>query len=90
MAYITGLLTEAAHADMATIEVLASAEARWAAMIESESTTTAWVTGCHSWYTANGRNTNNWPMATWKYRRALKDPTLLDYDVRPRTTAVPA
>jgi cation diffusion facilitator CzcD-associated flavoprotein CzcO len=90
MAYITGLLSEAAHADMATIEVLPTAEARWAAMIEAESASTAWVTGCHSWYTANGRNTNNWPMATWKYRRAMKDPTLLDYDVRPTIATVPA
>ena len=88
--YITGLLTEAAHAEMTTVEVLASAEERWQAMIDTESATTAWVTGCHSWYTSNGRNTNNWPMATWKYRQALKDPTLLDYDVRPATRAVPA
>ena len=89
-AYITGLLTEAARADMSTVEVLTSAEARWQAMIDEESATTAWVTGCHSWYTSNGRNTNNWPMATWKYRRALKDPTLLDDVVRPAPQSVPA
>ena len=88
--YITGLLEEAAHAEMASLEVLPSAEARWQAMIDAESASTAWVTGCHSWYTADGRNTNNWPMATWKYRRALKEPTLLDYDVRPAPAVVSA
>ena len=88
--YITGLLSAARHAEMATLEVLASSEERWESMIESESASTAWVTGCNSWYTANGRNTNNWPMPTRKYRQALKDPTLLDYDVRPAPSPVPA
>jgi cation diffusion facilitator CzcD-associated flavoprotein CzcO len=81
--YIAGLLTKADHARVGVLEVRPQAEAAWAAMIAAKSTDTAWVTGCHSWYTANGRNTNNWPDATWRYRRLLADVDLLDYAVEP-------
>ena len=81
--YITRLLEKARHADIAVVEVRASAEAAWEAMIVEKSSTTAWVTGCHSWYTTGGRNTNNWPDATWRYRRLLSDADLLDFQVRP-------
>ena len=81
--YIGGLLDAARHASIATIDVRPVVEDRWAAMIEEKSASTAWVTGCHSWYTSQGRNTNNWPDATWRYRRALRDIDLVDFEVRP-------
>ena len=85
--FITSLLESAERSSMATLEVLASSEATWQAMIDEKSLSTAWVTGCHSWYTQKGRNTNNWPDLTFRYRRALKDPSLLDFDVRPAPEA---
>jgi cation diffusion facilitator CzcD-associated flavoprotein CzcO len=86
-AYIAGLLTAAARADVGSIEVRPVVEASWAAMIEEKSRSTAWVTGCHSWYTSKGRNTNNWPDATWRYRQALKEIDLLDYAATPALMA---
>ncbi len=88
--YITRLLEKARHADIAVVEVRASAEAAWEAMIVEKSSTTAWVTGCHSWYTTGGRNTNNWPDATWRYRRLLSDADLLDFQVRPASVLADA
>ncbi len=86
-AYIAGLLTAAVRADVGSIEVRPVVEASWAAMIEEKSRSTAWVTGCHSWYTSKGRNTNNWPDATWRYRQALKEIDLLDYAATPALMA---
>lgn len=86
--YLTRLLKKAQHADLAILEVRASAEAAWVAMVEEKSAGTAWMTGCHSWYTSQGRNTNNWPDATWRYRRLLSDVDLLDFTVRPAPTLV--
>lgn len=43
--------------------------------------------GCHSWHTAAGRNTNNWPTLTSLYRRRLRHVDLLDFDIEP---AIPA
>ena len=86
-AYIAGLLTAAKRADVGSVEVRPVVEASWASMIAEKSRSTAWVTGCHSWYTSNGRNTNNWPDATWRYRQAIKEIDLLDYEARPAITA---
>jgi len=84
--YIASLLKSANDAHLGSLEVRSGAQKSWDAMIDRYSGPTSWVSGCHSWYTTNGRNTNNWPRATWKYGQLMKDVDLLDYDVRPSTT----
>ena len=51
---------------------------RW---VESASRRTVWQTGCHSWYTTQGRNTNNWPSYPYRYGRQLRRFSLRDYRV---------
>jgi hypothetical protein len=51
---------------------------RW---VQTLSARTVWTSGCHNWYTvAGGRNTNNWPTYTFRYRRALRRFDLRDYE----------
>jgi cation diffusion facilitator CzcD-associated flavoprotein CzcO len=51
---------------------------RW---VEALSSRTVWETGCRSWYTTAGRNTNNWPTYPFRYRRQLRRFDLRDYRV---------
>jgi hypothetical protein len=44
---------------------------------------TVWETGCHSWYTTGGRNTNNWPTYPFRYQRQLRRFDLRDYGLTP-------
>jgi len=81
--YVAGLLKAANEAHLGVVEVRQGAQASWEAMIEKYSGPTSWVSGCSSWYTTDGRNTNNWPRATWRYRKLMNDVDLLDYNVRP-------
>ena len=57
---------------------------------QSGSRTTAWVTGCHSWYTTEGRNTNNWPALTFRYRYRVRRFDLAAYRVMPSQPAATA
>jgi cation diffusion facilitator CzcD-associated flavoprotein CzcO len=58
-----------------------AADAAWTA---EASDRTSYRSGCHSWYTdAAGRNTNNWPTYTFRYRRRLRRVDLGDFDVSP-------
>ncbi|WP_407733358.1 flavin-containing monooxygenase [Pseudomonas citronellolis] len=42
---------------------------------------TVWESGCDSWYkTAAGRNTNNWPGFTFRYRQQTRQPEFADYE----------
>lgn len=54
---------------------------RW---VQEASRRTTYSSGCHSWYTTvAGRNTNNWPDYTFRYRRRLARLDLRDYRLRP-------
>ncbi len=44
---------------------------------------TVWETGCESWYTVEGRNTNNWPAYTWVFRMRTRRLHLTDVDSGP-------
>jgi hypothetical protein len=54
---------------------------RW---VEALSRRMVWETGCRSWYTTAGRNTNNWPTNPYRYHRQLRRFDLRDYRVRRR------
>jgi hypothetical protein len=46
-----------------------------------------WESGCHSWYTVSGRNTNNWPDHTFLYRRRVRRFDLAAYRIMPSQSA---
>ena len=81
--YVASLLEKARSAGQGVLEVRPTAQRSWDEMIAEFSGSTAWISGCHSWYTSNGRNTNNWPRATWRYQQMMKHVDLIDFDVRP-------
>ena len=81
--YVASLLAKAQGAALGTLSVRPGSERSWQEMIDRFSGPTSWVSGCSSWYTTGGKNTNNWPRATWRYRQLMKDVDLLDYDVKP-------
>ena len=81
--YVASLLAKAQGAALGTLSVRPGSERSWQEMIDRFSGPTSWVSGCSSWYTTGGKNTNNWPRATWRYRQLMNDVDLLDYDVKP-------
>jgi cation diffusion facilitator CzcD-associated flavoprotein CzcO len=57
----------------AWLDVRPDAQRRYADWHQAASRRTTWVTGgCHNWYTASGRNTNNWPSYTFRYRQRTR------------------
>ncbi len=89
--YVAGLLAKARAVGAGTLEVRPGPERAWQEMVDAKSRATSWLSGCQSWYTTKGKNTNNWPDATWRYGRLLRDVDLLDFDLRPAVSAgVPA
>jgi cation diffusion facilitator CzcD-associated flavoprotein CzcO len=67
-----------------TVEVRADAMRRYNDRLQQRLSHTIFAAGCSSWYyTADGRNTQNWPGTTLEYRlrtRRLREP---DLEVRP-------
>ncbi|MBO0802668.1 MAG: NAD(P)/FAD-dependent oxidoreductase [Nocardiopsaceae bacterium] len=71
--YVIGALQclRARHA--AWLDVRPDAQRAFGDWVQAASRRSAWVTGCHSWYTtASGRNTNNWPSHTFRYRLRVR------------------
>lgn len=51
------------------------------ARIQEQVKNTVWDKDCNSWYrTTDGRNTNNWPDFTFRYRKMTRDVNLNDFD----------
>ncbi len=80
--YVSRALAAMRQLDLASIEVRAEEESEFAAWIEQASRSTAWVTNCHSWYTTDGHNTNNWPAQTYRYGRLMREFDLSAYEAR--------
>ncbi len=56
--------------------------------VAEASRSSVWQSGCNSWYTtAAGRNTNNWPDQTFRYRRRVRHFDLASYRLMPKRTA---
>lgn len=87
--YIQQGLAEMDRLGLASIEVRSDEEGEFASWIDQASRSTAWVTNCHSWYTTEGRNTNNWPALTFRYGRLLEHFDLFAYESVPRPTGPP-
>jgi cation diffusion facilitator CzcD-associated flavoprotein CzcO len=87
--YIAQGLAEMRRLDLDTIEVRADEADEFASWVAEQSESTAWVTNCHSWYTTEGHNTNNWPALTFRYRRLMDRFELFAYQARPRPSGAP-
>lgn len=74
--------------NLASIEVRADVADRYDARFRAASARTIWETGCTSWYTVDGRNTNNWPDTTVAYRRRTRRLDPRDVVVSRRLQAV--
>jgi cation diffusion facilitator CzcD-associated flavoprotein CzcO len=79
----------------AWVNVRPGAQVQFNEEIQERLSDTVWEAGCTSWYrTASGKNTNNWPSFTVKYRRRTRFFDAGNYDIHPpqvhETAAAPA
>jgi cation diffusion facilitator CzcD-associated flavoprotein CzcO len=93
--YVLGALRALKSEHLAWIDVRPEVQDAFNAWVQSASRTSVWETGCHSWYTTSGRNTNNWPDYTFRYRHRVRRFDLAAYrvvpgQVRPERTAATA
>jgi cation diffusion facilitator CzcD-associated flavoprotein CzcO len=71
------------------IDVRPEVQQAFNAWVVSASRTSVWQSGCRNWYTtASGRNTNNWPVHTFRYRYQTRRFDLAGYRAMPRRPAV--
>ncbi len=86
--YVAGALQAMERERLAWIDVRPEVQAQFSAWVRAASRQSVWERGCHSWYTtASGRNTNNWPDLTVRYRRRVRAFDLSRYRVMPEGTA---
>jgi cation diffusion facilitator CzcD-associated flavoprotein CzcO len=81
--YVASILQSVERSRLAFVDVRPEALDRWRAMVDEATERSAWVTGCHNWYTVDGVNTNNWPKATYQYARLMRQVDLIDYEATP-------
>ena len=78
--YITRCLKILQQQNLKYINVRKDAMVRYNEEIQAKLKKTVWDTSCSNWYkTASGKIVNNWPEATWRYRKRLKNVALHDY-----------
>jgi cation diffusion facilitator CzcD-associated flavoprotein CzcO len=88
--YVAGALQALREERLSWLDVRPEVQAEFSTWAQSASRTSVWETGCHNWYTtASGRNTNNWPAATFIYRYRVRRFDLSDYNVMPVPAATP-
>lgn len=89
--YVLDALEAMDVGSLAAVDVRPEVAAAFQQWVDATSRRTAWLSGCHSWYTtADGRNTNNWPSFTAVYRRRLARFDMAAYDAVPRAAVVGA
>ena len=81
--YVLGALRALTEHRLAWLDVRPDVQQKFNAWVQSASRTSVWESGCHSWYTVAGRNTNNWPDHTFRYRRRVRRFDLSAYRVMP-------
>ena len=91
IAYVCQALAALDRDRLAWIDVRPDVQAAHNRWLDAASDRTTYKSGCHSWYTtASGRNTNNWPTFTFRYRRKLRRLDVGDFHVSPlQTEGVP-
>jgi cation diffusion facilitator CzcD-associated flavoprotein CzcO len=87
--YVLGALQAMEREGLGWLDVRPDVQRSFNAWVAAASRTSVWQTGCHSWYTtAAGRNTNNWPDHTFRYRHRVRRFDLASYRVMPGRQAV--
>ncbi|HEY5988909.1 MAG TPA: NAD(P)/FAD-dependent oxidoreductase, partial [Streptosporangiaceae bacterium] len=85
IAYVLGALQALEEEGLDWLDVRPEVQRAFNAWVDSASRTSVWQSGCHSWYTtASGRNTNNWPDHTFRYRHRVRRFDLARYRVMPK------
>jgi hypothetical protein len=89
--YVLGALRALDAGDLDWIDVRPEVQSEFNAWVAATIRTSVWQSGCRNWYTtASGRNTNNWPVHTFRYRYQVRRFDLSGYRVMPRRPAVVA
>ena len=81
--YVLGALQALQAHRLAWLDVRPDIQDSFNDWVQSASRSSVWESGCHSWYTVSGRNTNNWPDHTFLYRRRVRRFDLAAYRVMP-------
>ncbi len=88
IAYVAEALAALNEEGLDWIDVRPEVQTAFNAWVAAASRTSVWESGCRSWYTtASGRNTNNWPVQTFLYRRRVRRFDLGRYRAMPRRPA---
>ncbi len=82
--YVGGALEAMRRRQLRWLDIRSEVQAEFNRWVAALSHRTVWETGCRSWYTTGGRNTNNWPTYPFRYRRQLRRFDLRDYVPSPR------
>jgi len=86
--YVLGALQALDRGGLDWLDVRPEVQRAFGEWVEKASRTSVWQSGCHSWYTtADGRNTNNWPDHTFRYRYRVRRFDLGSYRVMPKRPA---
>jgi cation diffusion facilitator CzcD-associated flavoprotein CzcO len=86
--YVLGGLQTLGSAGLDWLDVRPEVQRAFNSWVADASRSSVWQSGCHSWYTtAAGRNTNNWPDQTFRYRRRVRHFDLASYRVMPKRAA---
>jgi cation diffusion facilitator CzcD-associated flavoprotein CzcO len=81
-AYVVQLLELLAEPDVVSVAPTADATQRWLEYIRAGMPETVWATGCASWYRGSGETPVLWPYDVHRWREALRQPQLEDFEVR--------
>ena len=86
--YVLGALQALDSDGLDWLDVRPEVQRAFNIWVAEASRSSVWQSGCHSWYTtATGRNTNNWPDQTFRYRRRVRQFDLASYRVMPKRAA---
>jgi cation diffusion facilitator CzcD-associated flavoprotein CzcO len=71
--YVLGAIQALGGDGLGWLDVRPEVQRAFNVWVQKASRTSVWESGCHSWYTtATGRNTNNWPDHTFRYRHRVR------------------
>jgi cation diffusion facilitator CzcD-associated flavoprotein CzcO len=86
--YVLGAVQALGRGGLDWLDVRPEVQRAFSQWVEKASRASVWQSGCHSWYTtADGRNTNNWPDHTFRYRHRVRRFDLGSYRVMPKRPA---
>lgn len=80
--YVLKCVQALQHPAVDYMDVKAARQAEYNARIQRRLARTVWAAGCSSWYrTADGRNTNNWPGFSFRFRQMTATLDLGNYEL---------